>query len=778
MHNTSNRIPSILKKFNITPHHFSGDGMEAIVDCPNCNEDKHLYINRANGLWMCHHCGASGKLISYLELLLPEFQESFAGTAAIALSKNRGLKIETLRDEGIGYNELTKEYLYPVYDKNGRLQNIYTCKIRNGKLTKLFGLTGFSSQLFGLNKLNSSKELYICEGPWDMLVLRELGLCAVAVPGANTFKKEWVKYFPDKSVYIVYDNDKAGRNGTEKVARLLHNVADEIKYIKWSSEDPVGFDVRDLRIMYGIEALNIIQSRLYDVKKEHFNINPSNESIHGMLWGIFHDKNLSYERKLHECAQTVRNVLQKIGTFHHTDDTDFSSCLFFDSNQKILYFLQSDEFYSFLSDFLNINRASKLFTYIQKAIENEALSKRSQKTTLRLYWAFKNGKVYLSCGQNKMARISANKVEMVDSGEDGILFHPKFCLTEWSFNDPIDPFETFNLFKNISTDFPHTKLLLKLWFISLPTNPRNKPVLVISGPVGSGKTSLIRNVFNLLGMPQRISCPKERDGEESFWILLNGGGIVVIDNVDVYIRWLPDNVAAASTGGTFEKRKLYSNNERMSYAALAWLVLTSANPMFLSDAGLSDRIIAIILQRIANDTSDLSLTLEIEENRDGAMTWLCNVLSKALADNTPVPQGLNKRHPDFAEFAVHIGRALGNEKDAIKALRAAENDKSIMCIHNDTLGSLLLDIIPKEGFEGTASELLEFIRKETGIESKYYQLTPKQVGVRINKIWAHLEKVTGATKEKNRTGTTIYKFPTSRKDQKTSCKIPKPKRSI
>lgn len=777
-----NNFINILIRFNV---HFlkpNGDGTEAIGDCPLCGKGNHLYVKMLNGLWICQHCGKSGNLYSFIEMLLPSFQKSFSGTPEILLSKNRHLQPETLRSAGIGYNPQTGEYIIPAYKPDGKLQTIYTCKLINGKLSKPFCLKGFPTYLYGLEKLNADK-VYLCEGIWDMLAMRELGLCAIAVPGANTFKTEWRKYFTGKSVYIVYDNDEAGRNGIKKVVGLLRNVAFEIKHIKWPAGKPSGYDVRDLYIQNGTDALGVLRCYLFDVKIEQADTKQAKnfkDSIHAILFSITQDKNLSSDERNQKCGEAVREWLQTVGTFYHTPDNDFTSAMFFNSTLKVLFLIQNDNFLSWLSDTIRVNRASKLFSFILKDIENEALSNRAKEINVSLFWAKKDGKIYLSSGLNKIVRISNNAIETVDNGTDGILFTPFTCLREWSFTAPIDPFNTLQLFRNLSTVSPHARTLLKLWFISCPTDPQHKPVLVIIGPVGSGKTCIIRNILHLFGMLQNALCPKERDGEQDFWLVLNAGGIALIDNVDSHIKWLPDNIAAASTGTPYKKRKLYTNDAIASYYPHAWITLTSANPLFASDAGLADRALVIRLERLVSDTADASLTQEIQNNRDGVLSWLCTILKKALADSKPVPQGLNKRHPDFADFAVRIGRALGVEEEAIKALRAAEADKGMICLQNDSLGSLLLDIHNSTGFDGTASELLDLIRKKEGIGSHFYKVSAKQIGVRIGKIWAHIEKVTGATKFVDRTRTTHYRIPASGKgeDTKTSCKIPKVDKGI
>lgn len=60
------------------------------------------------------------------------------------------------------------------------------------------------------------------------------------------------------------------------------------------------------------------------------------------------------------------------------------------------------------------------------------------------------------------------------------------------------------------------------------------------------------------------------------------------------------------------------------------------------------------------------------------------------------PSGLNLRHPDFAAFAVRVGRALGRETEAISALRYAEADKSAFCVENDDFGLAISTLLQNE----------------------------------------------------------------------------------
>ena len=78
---------------------------------------------------------------------------------------------------------------------------------------------------FDIWKLNGNYTV-ICEGEKDMLVARSNGFNAITLTGGSqsNIKKEYLEYFKDRIVYIVYDNDEAGRKGSLKLYKELNSV--------------------------------------------------------------------------------------------------------------------------------------------------------------------------------------------------------------------------------------------------------------------------------------------------------------------------------------------------------------------------------------------------------------------------------------------------------------------------------------------------------------------------------------------------------------------------
>jgi len=122
----------------------------------------------------------------------------------------------------------------------------------------------------------------------------------------------------------------------------------------------------------------------------------------------------------------------------------------------------------------------------------------------------------------------------------------------------------------------------------------------------------------------------------------------------------------------------------------------------------------------------------------------------------PTPEGLNQRHPDFAAFAVRIGRALNREVETVAALQSAELDKSAFCLENDQVAAALpAHLRDAETFHGTAAELVPHL---CAVDPELKErLSARRLGKRLAALWPHLESaLVSATRETDRKNFVIY----------------------
>lgn len=228
--------------------------------CPFCGKENHFYVNATNDnkTWDCKKCGRAGGFQKFLQ----EAVKFAKGKNLSALSKNRGIGERTLYEMDIGF--INGLWCIPVYDSTKT--KVLNVKIYDGSSFK--NTASCSATMYGLWCLPKDyNKIYLTEGEWDYLALKDSGGEAVlGAPGAGTFKTDSVPLFLGKRVYILYDNDEAGKRGMEKVSNFLLSVASEVSTIQWPQGTPEGYDIRDVYKKKGADTLQYIESICHRVQ--------------------------------------------------------------------------------------------------------------------------------------------------------------------------------------------------------------------------------------------------------------------------------------------------------------------------------------------------------------------------------------------------------------------------------------------------------------------------------------------------------------------------------
>lgn len=242
---------------------------ELITHCllNECDRDSkeneaHLYVDLQTTQYDCKKCGDRGNIISLAEKLrdkgdsyiwdhlqkqnkpvkarfdteVKNNHEKLPAEIRLYLNEVRGWSNEIINQKKIGWVQQwgTNWIGFPIKDESGKYKYY---KLRENYLKgnrKITSSEGSSAQIYDWETLNLAQDsIILCEGEGDCLLLLSKGLYAVTnTHGAGTFKDEWLQFFPkDKTYYIAYDNDKAGIEGSEKVASRLHNFGVKKVYV-------------------------------------------------------------------------------------------------------------------------------------------------------------------------------------------------------------------------------------------------------------------------------------------------------------------------------------------------------------------------------------------------------------------------------------------------------------------------------------------------------------------------------------------------------------------
>jgi len=123
--------------------------------------------------------------------------------------------------EGKAYDLLYKCILFPIMDQRGRIVYLTGRGIEKKMLRKLKGMP--APALYGAEELKGRPDgVVVVEGEIDTLTLRQVGLTAVGLLGANANIEEAARLLGRvKNVVLLLDPDEAGHKGSARLATRL-----------------------------------------------------------------------------------------------------------------------------------------------------------------------------------------------------------------------------------------------------------------------------------------------------------------------------------------------------------------------------------------------------------------------------------------------------------------------------------------------------------------------------------------------------------------------------
>lgn len=254
-----------------------GGNGNVYTHCVFCNESQEkrgrLYIqvdpdSESYGAWFCHLCQSKGGINAIREhfgddaigedsYTLRSIMSAAADYYSARLYDNidayqyvtqkRGLSDDLVKSAKIGWADggLLTHLVASGYEiddiKQTGLINQFGSDFLQGKITlpymeygdvvtirgkeiggKYLGLPGSQARMYGIDVIRGEQTVLLSAGEFDALVLRQLGYAAVGIPGENIWKPEWTGELEDaKRIFILFDNDAAGKAGAEKLATRL-----------------------------------------------------------------------------------------------------------------------------------------------------------------------------------------------------------------------------------------------------------------------------------------------------------------------------------------------------------------------------------------------------------------------------------------------------------------------------------------------------------------------------------------------------------------------------
>jgi hypothetical protein len=230
---------------------------DVMTACLWCGSDK-LSVSKDEGhVFSCWKCKQTGNGVSYMREWFSQLPDLTMPQAKQFCGMKKGVSPSALRLEGIRCDG--HYYWFPVRNMKGDIIALH--KYNPSDNITYSSPKPWSCSVLGMSALTGSEELWVAEGHWDYLVMRQLlsrlpdgpdllGTCG------SSFSTNYLHLLEDKNVVLLFDNDDAGRSGVQSVARRIKSSGHTIKtlqYLDWSqitipqfSEIPNKFDLRDL----------------------------------------------------------------------------------------------------------------------------------------------------------------------------------------------------------------------------------------------------------------------------------------------------------------------------------------------------------------------------------------------------------------------------------------------------------------------------------------------------------------------------------------------------
>lgn len=224
----------------------------------------HGGINKISGAFNCFSCGRKTTVINFLatkmgasEEIIQMHRDNILGTARkghvdaamvevchkellanaeyqeLLLNKH-GITRRSIETYRLGFYGATHRIHIPIKNRAGVYINVRQYSYDPAdKKKKILSVKGAPNSLYPWEALADAEEtVYVTEGEFKAIVLRQNGFNAICTTGGAGFWDEDYNYlFKDKHVVVIYDVDKAGRAGAEKLCVQLHRYAKSIKNV-------------------------------------------------------------------------------------------------------------------------------------------------------------------------------------------------------------------------------------------------------------------------------------------------------------------------------------------------------------------------------------------------------------------------------------------------------------------------------------------------------------------------------------------------------------------
>lgn len=283
--------------------------------------------------------------------------------------------------------------------------------------------------------------------------------------------------------------------------------------------------------------------------------------------------------------------------------------------------------------------------------------------------------------------------------------------------------------------------LLGIWLICsfIPDIP--KPLLLFSGAFSSGKSTACSMLQELISpvTVRRSSFPRKVD---DFAVRLANSCLCSFDNCDRISVEASNLMCLSITGGSYEKRRLYTDSELITIPLKGMIIMNSCESI-LEKPDILSRTLQFNLQQIKME--ELLDEESIEKIFEKYKPFLLDYIFITISESMMIPDEpihYVTRMTDWQKVATKIAH-VALDKDASyveELLKMNQNDINITLIESNPVAVLVLKFMEKRvSWKGSVTELydeLDSVAFEEEIErsNRLYPRNASSLSMRLNSL--------------------------------------------
>lgn len=263
-------------------------------------------------------------------------------------------------------------------------------------------------------------------------------------------------------------------------------------------------------------------------------------------------------------------------------------------------------------------------------------------------------------------------------------------------------------------------LVVMAYICSLYVPNIPKPLLGISGDMGSGKTLTARRIVDLVECSSLESgLPAIKNGQE-LMRLANKNAVLLLDNLSNISMSLSDELCRICTGSSLAKRALYSDDDDWICEVCRPVIITGIPSTLVQREDLLDRTLPLRVSRIseAKRRTQSELDSDFMKLKPYLLGSIYNILSKALKLLPSVKLEKLPRLADWGKLCYAICESMDGHtgQEFLDAYQHILDRQTEIAIESSLVAQACRLLTSQTGtWEGTASQLHEIKLRYSGL---------------------------------------------------------------